>query len=280
MGRILCSDTPWWRHQNETFVRVTGPLWGETTGDRWIPSQRPMTQSSCPIDHKPRSLHFTLTVTKFCELPEGQALPHDAKFHVCDRKIADGRVIFGRSLIHGLRWFGLINAEPEMRLILAGMMPQACVISTYRVSLYWLKAQQGQRQNIMGQSDLELTKVHPCLILTCCSCCDSLRWRHNERDGVSNHQRLDGLLNRLFRRRSKKTSKLRVTGLCEGNSPHNRPVKRKMFPFGDVIMDWFWEQGVREISRVHRYHPGYGLGQWETRLQSNAVSHQLSTYRE
>ena len=29
----------------------------------------------------------------------------------------------------------------------------------------------------------------------------------------------DCLLNRLFRRRSKKTSKLRVTGLCEGNSP-------------------------------------------------------------
>ena len=27
------------------------------------------------------------------------------------------------------------------------------------------------------------------------------------------------LLNRLFRRKSKKTSKLRVTGLCEGNSP-------------------------------------------------------------
>ena len=29
----------------------------------------------------------------------------------------------------------------------------------------------------------------------------------------------DCLLNRLFRRRSKKTSKLRVIGLCEGNSP-------------------------------------------------------------
>ena len=47
----------------------------------------------------------------------------------------------------------------------------------------------------------------------------SLQWRHNERDGVSNHRCLDGLLNRLFRRRSKKTSKLRVTGLCERNSP-------------------------------------------------------------
>ena len=49
--------------------------------------------------------------------------------------------------------------------------------------------------------------------------CPHLQWRHNARDGVSNHRRLDCLLNLLFRRRSKKTSELRVTGLCEGNSP-------------------------------------------------------------
>ena len=42
----------------------------------------------------------------------------------------------------------------------------------------------------------------------------TLQWRHNGRDNVSNHQPHDCLLNRLFRRRSKKTSKLRVTGLC------------------------------------------------------------------
>ena len=46
-----------------------------------------------------------------------------------------------------------------------------------------------------------------------------LLWRHNERDNVSNHQRFYCLLNRLFRRRSKITSKLRVTGLCVWNSP-------------------------------------------------------------
>ena len=46
-----------------------------------------------------------------------------------------------------------------------------------------------------------------------------LHWRHTERDGVSNHQTNDCLLNCLFRRRSKKTSKLRVTSLCAGNSP-------------------------------------------------------------
>ena len=48
---------------------------------------------------------------------------------------------------------------------------------------------------------------------------ESLQWRHNGHDGVSNHQPHDCLLNSLFRRRSKKTSKLRVTGFCVGNSP-------------------------------------------------------------
>ena len=46
----------------------------------------------------------------------------------------------------------------------------------------------------------------------------ALQWRHNGRDGVSNHPPHGCLLKRLFWRRSKKISKLRVTGLCEGNS--------------------------------------------------------------
>ena len=46
-----------------------------------------------------------------------------------------------------------------------------------------------------------------------------LLWRHNDHDNVSNHQHHGCLLNRLFRRRSKKTSKLRFTGLSAGNSP-------------------------------------------------------------
>ena len=70
----------------------------------------------------------------------------------------------------------------------------------------------------------------------------TLQWRHNDHGSVSNHQPHGCLLNRLFRRRSKKTSKLRGTGLCVGNSPrpvnslHKGPVTRKMFPFDDVIM--------------------------------------------
>ena len=47
----------------------------------------------------------------------------------------------------------------------------------------------------------------------------SLQRRHNARDGVSDHRGLDYLHNRLFRRRSNKTPKFRVTGFCEGDSP-------------------------------------------------------------
>ena len=49
--------------------------------------------------------------------------------------------------------------------------------------------------------------------------CITLQWRHNGRDSVSNHKPHDGLLNHVFRRRSKKTSKPSATGLCAGHSP-------------------------------------------------------------
>ena len=60
----------------------------------------------------------------------------------------------------------------------------------------------------------------------------------------SRHRRLDYLLNRLFRGRSKKTSKLRVKGICEGTPPmtggfpSQGPVTRKFFQFDDVIMHY------------------------------------------
>ena len=43
---------------------------------------------------------------------EGQALPHDTKFGNSRCEIVGRRVIFIWSLIHGLRWSGLIKAEP------------------------------------------------------------------------------------------------------------------------------------------------------------------------
>ena len=76
---------------------------------------------------------------------------------------------------------------------------------------------------------------------------NALRWRHNERDSVSNHQPHDCLLNRLFRRRSKKTSKLRVTGLCVGKSPGTGVFPTQMASYAENVSVW-WRHHVKRTS--------------------------------
>ena len=71
----------------------------------------------------------------------------------------------------------------------------------------------------------------------------SLQWRHNGRDSVSNHQPHDCLLNRLFRHRSKKTSKLRVTGLCARNSPVTDEFPAQMASNAENVSIW-WRHHV------------------------------------
>ena len=78
----------------------------------------------------------------------------------------------------------------------------------------------------------------------------------------------DCLFGSLFRRRSKKTSKLRATGLCAGNQPlngefpaHKWPVLRKMFPFDDIIMSIIWQfiqAEIKENIKAPRHWPVCG----------------------
>ena len=68
---------------------------------------------------------------------------------------------------------------------------------------------------------------------------DSTLRRDNERHGVSNHQLHDCLLNCLFRHRSKKTSKLRVTGLCAGNSPVTGEFPTRVASNAENISIWW-----------------------------------------
>ena len=69
------------------------------------------------------------------------------------------------------------------------------------------------------------------------------QWRHNGRDSVSNPQPHDCLLNRLFRRRSKKTSKLHVTGLCAGNSPGTGEFPAQMASYAENVSIWWRHHG-------------------------------------
>ena len=72
-----------------------------------------------------------------------------------------------------------------------------------------------------------------------------LKRRHNGRDSVSNHQPHDCLLNRLFRRRTKKTSKLHVTGLCAGNSPMTGEFPAQMARNAENVSIW-WRHHVSD----------------------------------
>ena len=76
---------------------------------------------------------------------------------------------------------------------------------------------------------------------------NSSQCRHNEHDGDSNHQPYNCLLNRLFRRRSKKTSKLRVTGLCEGNSPVAGKFPAQRVSDAENVSIWWRHHELRPI---------------------------------
>ena len=78
----------------------------------------------------------------------------------------------------------------------------------------------------------------------------TLQWRQNGCDSVLNHQPHDCLLNHLFRRRSKKTSKLRVTGLCVGNSPGTGEFSAWMASNAENVSIW-WRH--HDISTSKRY---------------------------
>ena len=87
----------------------------------------------------------------------------------------------------------------------------------------------------------------------------ALRWRHNGRDGVSNHQPRHCLFNRLFRCRSKKTSKLRVTGLCAGNSPVTGEFPAQMASYAENVSIGWRHHGRSSChgfqTRNYQLHP-------------------------
>ena len=79
----------------------------------------------------------------------------------------------------------------------------------------------------------------------------TLQWRHNGHDGVSNHQPHDCLRNRLLRHRSKKTSKLRVTGLCAWNSPVTGEFPAQMASSAENVSIWWRHHGTAIYQHIH-----------------------------
>ena len=139
---------------------------------------------SCPIDK-------TLAVTSFCIRDYFREKNHWIMYS----KITPDFVLL--KTLTFLPFNSFPGAIPQKMLYLP------TVVLSERILIYWNTFHTTRR----------LCREASCLVDF------TLQWRHNECDGVSNDRRLDCLLNHLFRRRSKKISKLRVTGLCEWNPP-------------------------------------------------------------
>ena len=109
----------------------------------------------------------------------------------------------------------------------------------------------------------------------------TLQWRHNRRDSVSNHQPHDCLLSRLFIRRSKKISKLRVTGLCAGNSPVTGEFPAQMASNAENVCIW-WRHHATFYNLPVLEHPWISpkvrqLNYWEfPRFDACLISCQVS----
>ena len=123
--------------------------------------------------------------------------------------------------------------------------------------------------------------------------------RHNEHEGISNHQPYDCMLSHLFRGRSKKTSKICITVLCAGNSPVTSEFPTQRASNAEIVSIWWCHhivilyksshQWTRQIWGIWKLRPAYSpetpnLGQnwwcfvpcdleiWWMTLQNNRAS--------
>ena len=99
--------------------------------------------------------------------------------------------------------------------------------------------QEPRKPSHIGVAILEEKGARP--LPHCFQC--ALQWRHNERNGISNHRRLHCFLKRWFRRKSKQTSKLRVIGLCVGNSPVTGEFPAQKVSNAENVSIWWRHHG-------------------------------------
>ena len=84
----------------------------------------------------------------------------------------------------------------------------------------------------------------------------ALQWRHNGRDGFSNHQPHDCLLNRLFKAQISEILKLRDTGLCARSSPGTGEFPAQMASNAVNVSIW-WRHHVYMRDAQHELLPSF-----------------------
>ena len=211
---------------NGNILRVTGPLWGESTGHWWIPLIKASGMELwCFLWFAPDQ-----TVSRWwIEMQLGLLWRH---CNACVNFLVI--TVCGDAPVPWGVWPSASTAMTDFR---ARHLTNENVLSIAQNmlnrALVWpLILQCRNRYHRYQQTRSSLWLQMP-----------SLQWRHYGHDSVSNHQPHDCLLNRLFRRRSKKASKLRVTGLCAVNSPVTGEFPAQMASNAENVSIWWRHHG-------------------------------------
>ena len=128
------------------------------------------------------------------------------------------------------QWIGVINNHCQVYRDTKPLW--LCISVNLTMVIYAL--------SIINVSNLSIRRIHLIVL-------SLLKWRHTGLDDVSIHQPRDCLLSRLFGRRSKKASKLRVTGLCVGNLQGTGEFAAQMASNAENVSIWW------------RHHDTYGV---------------------
>ena len=82
---------------------------------------------------------------------------------------------------------------------------------------------------------------------------NSLKWHQNECDAISNHRLLDCLLIHLFRHRTKKISKLHITGLCEWNPLVTGGFPSQRASNAENVSIWWCHHELTQTMGTHNW---------------------------
>ena len=107
-------------------------------------------------------------------------------------------------------------------------------------------------------------------------CFLALRWRHNERHGVSNHHQLICVCWTVFPGAWKKTAKPRVTGHCEGNPPVTCGFPSQKTINVENVSIWRLHHGLRALTN----NQVSMTITWHHRNGSRGISRLLRTSRD
>ena len=146
--------------------------------------------------------------------------------------------------VGGFSWSWLASKSPTKAGSLSFCIcTWLCIRWLLHRKWYWWNHNTASLQRCSDYTDIQKAIV-------CRNTTSTLQWHHYGRDSVSNHQPHDCLLNRLFRCRSRKTSRPRVTDLCAGISSGTSEFPAQMASNAENISIWWRHHGTKDSTGI------------------------------